>query len=61
MDNERGDCTWCGSAASIEYGICQVCLMEYPLETQVIRLPLEARQGRRVTLDLSESEVGIAE
>ena len=24
------DCTWCGSAQSIEYGICQVCLMRMP-------------------------------
>ena len=24
------DCTWCGSAASIEYGVCQVCLMRFP-------------------------------
>lgn len=41
MDNDRLDCGWCGSAASIEYGICQVCLMEYGLDTDVIRFPLE--------------------
>jgi hypothetical protein len=39
MGAESLDCTWCGSARSIEYGICQICLMEYPLETQVIPLP----------------------
>jgi hypothetical protein len=35
------DCHWCGSARSIEFGICQVCLMEYPVETKVIELPTE--------------------
>lgn len=39
MGAEGLDCTWCGSARSIEYGICQICLMEYPLETQIIPLP----------------------
>ena len=39
METDRLDCSWCGSARSIEYGICQVCLMEYPLETRVIPLP----------------------
>jgi hypothetical protein len=34
---EVTDCTWCGSAGSIEYGICQVCLMPYPNE--LIELP----------------------
>jgi hypothetical protein len=29
---EVTDCTWCGSAGSIEFGICQVCLMPYPEE-----------------------------
>lgn len=24
------DCTWCGSARSIEHDICQVCLMRFP-------------------------------
>jgi hypothetical protein len=57
MDHDRLDCTWCGSAASIEHGICQVCLMEYPVDTKVIRLPLDrdARQTR--TLDLADSDV----
>jgi hypothetical protein len=33
------DCPWCGSAKSIEHGLCQVCLMEFPIETKVITLP----------------------
>jgi len=35
----RYDCPSCGSAKSIEYGLCQVCLMEFPVETKVITLP----------------------
>lgn len=27
---EPRDCTWCGSALSIEHGVCQVCLMRFP-------------------------------
>ncbi len=27
---EPRDCSWCGSARSIEYGVCQVCLMRFP-------------------------------
>jgi hypothetical protein len=34
---EVNDCTWCGSAGSIDHGICQVCLMSYPEER--IELP----------------------
>jgi hypothetical protein len=33
------DCPGCGSAKSIEHGLCQVCLMEFPVETKVITLP----------------------
>src|SRR5436309_10749512 len=33
------DCPWCGSAKSIEHGLCQVCLIEFPVETKVITLP----------------------
>ncbi len=29
---EVNDCTWCGSAGSIDHGMCQVCLMPYPKE-----------------------------
>lgn len=27
---ELRDCTWCGSARSIEHDVCQVCLMRFP-------------------------------
>ena len=63
METERLDCKWCGSARSIEHGICQVCLMEYPLDTKIIQLPLErsgsSSRSRRVrqTIDLTDSEV----
>ena len=33
------DCPWCGSAKSIEHGLCQICLMEFSVETKVITLP----------------------
>ena len=39
MGSELYDCPWCGSAKSIEHGLCQVCLMEFPVETKVIELP----------------------
>ena len=69
MDVDRPDCTWCGSAASIEHGLCQVCLMEYPVETKIIPLPLDrpAKQKRSLdapakrTIDLTEDEVGVAD
>ena len=57
MHTDRLDCTWCGSAASIEHGICQVCLMEYPVDTKVIRLPLGRELKIRERLDLAEHEV----
>jgi hypothetical protein len=64
MATERLDCSWCGSARSIEYGICQVCLMEYPLETKVIRLPIErddrARARRLVGID-EPSDVSVGD
>ena len=41
MRDDRLDCGWCGSAASIEYGICQICLMEYAVDTDVLTFPLE--------------------
>ncbi len=28
-------CVHCGSAGSIEFGMCQVCLAEYPDESQL--------------------------
>ena len=44
MESERQDCTWCGSARSIDHGICQVCLMEYPLGAKILRLPLKQKR-----------------
>ncbi len=49
---EVTDCTWCGSAGSIEIGVCQVCLMPYPEETIELpdpddpRAPIEATISR---------------
>ena len=56
MNTDRLDCSWCGSAASIEHGICQVCLMEYPVDTKVIRLPLGRELRIRERLDRAEQE-----
>jgi hypothetical protein len=63
MDADRLDCTWCGSAASIEYGICQVCLMEHPVDSRVIKLPLarEERARKRLHSITLPDEVGVAE
>jgi len=63
MDADRLDCTWCGSAASIEYGICQVCLMEHPVDSKVIKLPLarEERTHKRLHSITLPDEVGVAE
>lgn len=47
MDHVRLDCDWCGSAQSIEFGACQVCLMEYPLETKVLHLTSRERPSER--------------
>lgn len=62
MGEQRLDCNWCGSARSIEHGICQICLMEYPLETRVIQLPVERHEKKRVaisntTVVLDDAEV----
>ena len=57
MDTDRLDCTWCGSAASIEHGICQVCLMEYPVDTKVIRLPLDRDERMARRIELADTEV----
>jgi len=56
METERLDCDWCGSARSIEYGLCQVCLMEYPMDTRVILLPLERPSKISRTVHLDEQE-----
>lgn len=47
MASELYDCSWCGSARSIEHGLCQVCLMEYPVDTQVIALPAQRPPAER--------------
>lgn len=39
MGADLFDCPWCGSAKSIEHGLCQVCLMEFDVETKIIELP----------------------
>lgn len=59
MATERHDCTWCGSASSVEYGVCQVCLMEFPNEAIVIKLPIEPVK-RTVAIEPS-STAGVAE
>ena len=41
MARERHNCSWCGSANSVEYGVCQICLMEFRNEATVIALPLD--------------------
>ncbi|MDQ3990982.1 MAG: hypothetical protein M3245_01555 [Actinomycetota bacterium] len=33
---ELRDCTWCGSAQSIENDLCQVCLMRFPPDERVV-------------------------
>ena len=43
MAGEPFDCPWCGSAKSIEHGLCQVCLMEFDVETKIINLPVQRR------------------
>ncbi|MGH2783895.1 MAG: hypothetical protein ACRDJ1_01400 [Actinomycetota bacterium] len=59
MSAEIFDCPWCGSAKSIEHGLCQVCLMEFDVETKVINLPPRRRiHGHTV---LQERPQGTAE
>jgi hypothetical protein len=50
---ELYDCPWCGSAKSIDFGVCQVCLMEFPVETRVISLP--TRSAAPIVLDAQET------
>lgn len=52
MENDRLDCGWCGSARSIEYGICQVCLMEYAVDTAVLRFPLDRPDQMRGRIEV---------
>lgn len=56
---EPRDCTWCGSAKSIEFGLCQVCLMAYPEPDPevVIKLPdAHATRDERSSAVQSEQE-----
>jgi len=50
------DCPWCGSAQSIEHGLCQVCLMEFPVETKVVALPTQ----RVVALDPQSTQQAVS-
>ena len=43
MGTELYDCSWCGSAKSIEHGLCQVCLMEFSHDTKIIALPVKPK------------------
>lgn len=61
METELLDCTWCGSARSIEHRICQVCLMEYPLETEVIQLPDRNERAPKRVIALDPIELPVAE
>lgn len=59
---ELFDCHSCGSARSVEHGLCQVCLTEYREDTQVIPLPKAARDRRRaVHPQPPPPDLGIAE
>lgn len=42
---ELFDCPVCGSAQSIERGLCQVCLTEFGLDTKVIALPTRTAES----------------
>jgi len=50
------DCPSCGSAKSIEHGLCQICLMEFPIETKVISLPT-TRPSSLMTPDVTQEAV----
>ena len=58
MNDDRHDCGWCGSVGSIEYGICQICLMEYAVDTDVIRFPLERPDQLARKRSLADEEAG---
>lgn len=48
---EPRDCTWCGSARSIEHDVCQVCLMRFP----------ELRGADEVVVILEERDLQVRE
>lgn len=58
MEPELLDCHWCGSARSVEHGICQICLMDYPYDAEIIRLPLDLE---RTAAQPGGREAGAAE
>lgn len=58
MEPELLDCSWCGSAKSVENGLCQVCLMDYSKHAEVIPLPTGTRP--KLTSPV-EHEIGVAE
>lgn len=68
LNEPRANCAWCRSADSVEYGICQVCLAEYPLDTEIIDLaPTADRRAHiapadalRVNLDARDDEPATA-
>lgn len=53
---EVTDCTWCGSAGSIEYGMCQVCLMPYPDEHIELPDPDDPRAPVEPRISLPQEE-----
>ena len=58
MEPELLDCSWCGSAKSVENGLCQVCLMDYSQHAEVIPLPT----GTKARLSPSlATEAGVAD
>lgn len=48
---EPRDCTWCGSARSVEHDVCQVCLMRFP----------ELRDADEVVVILEEKDLQVRE
>jgi hypothetical protein len=57
---ELFDCPWCGSAKSIEHGLCQVCLMEFDVDTKIITLPPKRRLHGHPSLGPMEDKPGAA-
>lgn len=59
MAAEPFDCPWCGSARSIEHGMCQVCLMEFDVDTKIIKLPARRRlHGHPALQDRKDDAAG---
>lgn len=49
---EARDCTWCGSARSIEHDVCQVCLMRFPEDEEI---------DSKVVVILEDRDLGVVE